>query len=92
MVIGAIATVLCGPDLKRKTRVGGVLFLVYYIVFLTGREWTTSDYIERVWNLGALSGVEVLFMPMEELLFAFAFGAYWSGVYEHFTWRHPAAA
>jgi hypothetical protein len=45
-----------------------------------------------VWNLGALSGVEVLFMPMEELLFAFAFGAYRSGVYEHFTWRHPAAA
>lgn len=92
MVIGAIATVLCRPDLKRKTWVGGVLFLVYYIVFLTGLEWTTSGYIERVWNLGALSGVEVLFMPMEELLFAFAFGAYWSGVYEHFTWRHPAAA
>ena len=92
MVIGAIANVLCRPDLKRKTWVGGVLFLVYYIVFLTGLEWTTPGYIERVWNLGALSGIRVVFMPVEELLFAIAFSAYWSGVYEHFTWRRPAAA
>ena len=26
-------------------------------------------------------------MPIEELLFAAGFGMYWSGVYEHFTWR-----
>lgn len=44
-------------------------------------------YIARVWNLGALSGLTVAGAPVEELLFAAAFGAYWSGVYDHFTWR-----
>ena len=25
-------------------------------------------------------------MPLEELLFAFTLGMYWTGVYEHVTW------
>lgn len=87
MVIGVVATMLCRPDLKRKSWVGGMLFLVYYIVFLIGLEWVAPGYIERVWNLEALSGVSVGFMPIEELLFAVSFGMYWSGVYEHFTWH-----
>ena len=87
MVIGAIATVVCRPDLGRKTWVGGLLFLSYYVIFLLGLEWTAPGYIARVWNLAALSGLNLFGMPVEELLFAMAFGAYWSGVYEHFTWK-----
>lgn len=87
MGAGALANVLCRPDLKRKICIGGVLFLVYYAIFLVGLEWTAPGYIERVWNLSDLSGLSVIFMPIEELLFAVAFGMYWSGVYEHFTWR-----
>lgn len=89
MVVGAIATMLCRPDLLTKTWIGGVLFLLYYIVFLTGLEWSAPGYIDRVWNLQALSGVTLLRMPLEELLFAITFGMYWSGVYEHFTWSRP---
>lgn len=87
MLAGAVANVLCRPDLKNKTWVGGLLFLVYYITFLVGLEWSAPGYIDRVWNLENLSGINVSFMPLEELLFAVAFGMYWSGVYEHFTWR-----
>ncbi len=87
MMIGAVANILCRPDLARKTWIGSALFLLYYIVFLQGLEWTVSGYIERVWNLAALSGIGVAGMPIEELLFAAGFGAYWAGVYEHFTWR-----
>jgi hypothetical protein len=87
---GAVATVLCRPDLLAKSWIGGLLFLVYDSIFLTGLEWTAPAYIERVWNLEALSGVFVLRMPLEELLFAVAFGLYWSGVYEHFNWRRTA--
>jgi hypothetical protein len=95
MLLGAVAAIWCRPDLARKTWVGAILFLAYYTVFLLGVEWTVAGYIERVWNLGALSGLHVAGMPIEELLFAAAFGAYWSGVYDHFTWRklsasHPA--
>ena len=89
MAIGAAATVACRPDLKTKTWVGGLLFLGYYVVFLLGLEWSAPGYIARVWNLAALSGVRVLNMPLEELLWAVAFGLYWSGVYEHFNWRRP---
>ena len=90
MVVGAVANMLCRPDLKWKTWIGGLLFLLYYVIFLAGLEWTAPGYIERVWNLDALSGIRILFLPVEELLFAIVFGMYWSGVYEHFTWRRPA--
>ena len=87
LLIGAAATLACRPDLARKTWVGGALFLGYYVIFLLGLEWLAPGYIARVWNLAALSGVLVLGMPLEELLYAVAFGMYWSGVYEHFNWR-----
>lgn len=87
MAIGAAAAAACRPDLAAKTGIGGLLFLVYYALFLWGLEWLSPGYIGRVWNLAAISGVVVLRLPLEELLFAFAFGMYWSGVYEHFTWK-----
>ncbi len=90
MLVGVMATFLCRPDLKRKSWMGGALFLVYYAIFLAGLEWTAPGYIDRVWNLDALSGISIGFMPLEELLFAISFGMYWSGVYEHFTWRKLA--
>ena len=87
MILGAIANVLCRPDLKIKTWIGGLLFLIYYTVFLAALEWSAPGYIDRVWNLQALSGINILFMPVEELLFAMSFGMYWSGVYEHINWK-----
>jgi Lycopene cyclase len=90
MLTGGVLTVWCRPDLARNTALGGLIFLVYYMVFLTGLEFTAPDgYIVEVWNLEALSGVRLGFMPLEELLFAFTFGTYWGGVYEHFTWARP---
>jgi len=90
LLLGALAAIWCRRDLVRKTWVGAILFLAYYIVFLLGVEWMAPGYIERVWNLGALSGLRIAGLPFEELLFAAAFGAYWSGVYDHFTWRKLA--
>ncbi len=89
MLVGGLLTIWCRSDLTRNTAVGGTAFLFYYVVFLTGLELTAPHgYITEVWNLAALSGIRLAFMPLEELLFAFAFGTYWAGVYEHFTWSH----
>ncbi len=85
MVLGAAAAMFCRPDLVRKTWAGALLFVAFYSVFLMGVELTGPGYITRVWNLGALSGIRIIGMPLEELMFAAAFGAYWSGVYEHFS-------
>lgn len=90
MMVGATATSICRPDLVRKTLAGGGIFLAYYLVFLIGLEITSPGYIDRVWNLGALSGLRVVGFPVEELLFAVAFGMYWAGVYEHVTWHGSA--
>ncbi len=87
MAAGAGLTMWCRPDLGRATLLGALIFLVYYAVFLTGLEVTAPPgYIESVWNLEALSGIQLAFMPLEELLWAAAFGAYWAGAYEHFNW------
>ena len=92
MVSGAIAAVLCRPDLKSNTLVGGILFLALYTIFLLGLKWSAPGYIEQVWNLKALSGIVIYGLPIEELLFGFSFGLVWTGIYEHFTWRRSVAA
>lgn len=92
MVLGAIAGVLCRPDLKSNTLVGGMLFLGLYTVFLLGLKWSAPGYIEQVWNLEALSGVLIYGLPLEELLFGFSFGLVWTGIHEHFTWKRSVPA
>lgn len=87
MILGSAATVVCRPDLGWKVLTGGALFTVYYAAFMGLLEWSAPGYIARVWNLPALSGVIIAGIPLEELLFGFAFGTYWSGVYEHLTWQ-----
>lgn len=87
MIIGAIATGLCRPDLIRAMLTASFLFLsIYFVVFLIGFVWLFPGYVEAVWNLPAISGILVAGVPIEELLFAALLGAMWSSVYEHFTW------
>src|SRR6266496_2893559 len=91
LAICAIAAFICRPDLKGKTFVGGFLFLVLYAVFMLGLRLSVPGYIEQVWNLPRLSGMLIYGIPLEELLFGFAFGLYWTGVYEHFTWSRSVS-
>ena len=87
MALGAIAAAVCRPDLATKTLVGGLLFLGYYFLFMLGLRWLAPGYIEQVWALQSLSGILVAGIPLEELLYGFAFGMFWTSVYEHLTWR-----
>lgn len=84
---GAFASGLCRPDLWPNTLAGGAVFLVLYAAFLLGLKWFWPGYIEAVWNLGDLIAWRPAGLPLEELLFGFCFGMYWSGVYEHVTWQ-----
>jgi hypothetical protein len=87
LALGALAAVVCRPDLMKNTLVGGVLFLGLYAVLMLGLRWFAPGYIEAVWNLPALHGGLIYGIPAEELLFGLTFGMYWSGVYEHLTWH-----
>ena len=92
MATGGVAAAVCRPDLARKSLVGGGIFLGYYAMFMAALLVFAPGYIERVWNLPQLTGIGVLGIPMEELLFGFTFGVYWTSVYEHLTWRSTAQA
>ena len=91
LVIGGTGALFCRPDLTGKSLATGGLFLAYYTLFLVALEWSAPGYIGRVWNLGVLSGILLGPLPIEELLFAAAFGMYWAGVYEHVTWTRGLA-
>lgn len=92
LATGGIANVLCRPDLLRNTLVGGVLFLFLYAVSMLSLIVFAPGYIGQVWNLPALSGVLLGGIPLEELAFGFAFGLYWAGIYEHFTWHRSTVS
>ena len=86
LTLGAIASVLCRPHLGPKSLIGGLLFLALYGAFMLGLKWLAPGYIASVWNLRALHAGLLYGIPVEELLFGFAFGLYWSGIYDHFSW------
>lgn len=92
LAAGATATVLCRTDLWRNTLYGGCMFLALYTVFLLGLKWLWPGYVEAVWNLDALIAWRPAGLPLEEFLFGFAFGTYWSSVYEHLSWRQRDVA
>ena len=92
LAIGGAACALCRPDLASSTLVGGLLFTGLYAAFMLLLILAAPGYIEQVWNLAALSGIRPFGIPLEELAFGFAFGAYWAGQYEHFRWKYGTPA
>jgi len=86
MFIGGIAAIVCRHDLKKKVFTGGILFLALYFIFFLFFNLIYPGIVERVWNLSAISGILILGVPLEELMFALGFGMLWSSVYEHVRW------
>ncbi len=86
LFVGAASASVCRPDLKKKIIAGGFLFLGLYTVFFILLTQLYPGIVEQVWNLDALSGLLFLGIPLEEFMFAFTFGMYWSSIYEHVYW------
>lgn len=87
MLLGGLFAWYCRPDLKKKMITSAFIFLGLYFIFFLTLIFMYPGYVEQVWNLPAISGILILGVPLEELLFAFSFGFFWSSIYEHFTWR-----
>lgn len=85
LFIGSLIYLLCRPDLKKKVFFSGLLFLLLYFLFFSLLFLIYPNFIES-WNLDAISGILVLGIPIEELLFAFGVGLMWSSIYEHVKW------
>ncbi len=76
LVAGFIATLYCRRDLWLKMIVSGCLFLVLYFVVFVLFNLAFPGYVVAVWNLPAISGVRLVGVPIEELMYAFTFGLY----------------
>lgn len=87
LLASAVASIVCRADLWLRTLLGAAVFALLYFLFFLTLVMADPLYVQVVWNLPALSGVLVSGIPLEELLFAAALGAAWSGLYEHLTWR-----
>ncbi|MCP6726659.1 MAG: lycopene cyclase domain-containing protein [Patescibacteria group bacterium] len=86
LIGGGLFTWYCRPDLKKKMITSAFLFLgIYFLYFLT-LITAFPSYVEKVWNFSTISGILILGIPLEELIFAFALGFLWSSVYEHIKW------
>ncbi len=91
LIAGFLATLYCRRDLWLKMIVSGGLFLAAYFVVFVFFNLAFPGYVVAVWNLSAISGVRLAGVPLEELMFAFTFGLYWSSLYEHLMWRREHA-
>ncbi|MDP3995755.1 MAG: lycopene cyclase domain-containing protein [bacterium] len=87
MFVGAVGAIICRRDLTKKILVGGAIFLGLYLLLFSLFNWAFPGYIDQVWNFDAISGIKILGVPIEELLFALTLGMLWSSLYEHLTWR-----
>ncbi|MBN2202857.1 MAG: hypothetical protein JW700_01560 [Candidatus Aenigmarchaeota archaeon] len=82
LFMGGVFTMICRKDLVKNSIIGGLLFTIFYFVFFLFVNLLDPNFVDY-WKLSEVSGVLILGVPIEELLFAFAFGLMWSSVYEH---------
>lgn len=87
MTVGGLSAWYCRPDLKKKMLVSALIFFGLYFVYFLTLIAMFPGYVEQVWNLKVISGVLILGVPVEELMFALTFGFIWSSIYEHLAWR-----
>lgn len=86
LMSGGAVLLYCRPDLGQKMVVSAFIFTIFYFIYFFTLLAMFPGYVEAVWNLAGISGILVLGVPLEELMFAFGFGFAWSSVYEHFRW------
>lgn len=84
---GGLLTWYCRPDLKKRMLVSALIFLTVYFAWFLILVALYPGYVEKVWNLEAISGILIAGIPLEELLFALGVGFLWSSIYEHVAWR-----
>lgn len=80
----AIVVAFLRSDLIPTMLVGASVFTILYFLLFVYFLALYPDFIERYYNLPNISGIRLLGVPIEELIFAASGGAVWSIAYEYF--------
>lgn len=80
----AVVVAFLRSDLIPTMFVGAAVFTVLYLLLFVYFLALYPDFIERYYNLSNISGIRLLGVPIEELMFAATGGAVWSVAYEYF--------
>jgi hypothetical protein len=84
VAVGFLVTCMVRPDLMEPIIISGLLFTGLYFAICVTFNALYPGFLLNVWNLGVLSGVMFVGVPLEEILFAFAYGIVVACFAEHF--------
>lgn len=82
-IVGTIVLCFERKDLVKHSLLGGFAFLIIYVLIFVLFNLLFPNFINQYYNLGNLSGIIWLKIPLEEFLFAFCFGTMWAPIYEY---------
>jgi len=81
LTIGTIYLLIIRSDLIKQLFIGGTIFSVIYILVFGLTLKIDPNFVNQ-WSLHNLSGRFILDIPVEEIYWAFLFGAIWAVVFE----------
>ena len=70
------------PRTLKERLIGGLFFAIIHFVIILLLEITNPGFISSTWITNDLWGVYILKAPIEEIFWAFLFGAIWAPIYE----------
>lgn len=80
---GTLAIIYTRRDLIIHSLIGGLLFLVVYILGYLLLLQIFPNFIHDIYRLNFTSGIILLGIPLEEYLYALTFGMLWAPIYEY---------
>lgn len=82
IVVNVVLMAITRPDLLGKILYSGLLFGLFYFLFFSIFALFVPNFIKH-WNLNNLSGLILLGVPLEEIIWAFGVGALLGPLYEY---------
>lgn len=82
IVVNIVLMAITRPDLIKKILYSGLLFGLFYFLFFSAFAFFIPDFIMH-WNINNLSGLILLGVPVEEIIWAFGVGALLGPIYEY---------
>ena len=82
-VCGAILTAFFRPDLLKQILASGFIFGIFYFIIFAFINMIFGDLVGQFYSPQIFGNLKILGVPMEEIIGAFAGGAFWSTIYEY---------